>query len=126
MVSQRGIGVTARSRDRGPGSTVDAGSLAAAAPAFNALRAPGPSSSAARKKMSFKEKHALDTLPGLMDEMRSSRRKLQAALDDPGLYARDPARFAKLSVALRDTEAKLTSSEEEWLTLEMMREEMEG
>ena len=76
--------------------------------------------------MSFKEKHALDTLPRIMEEMRASRRRLQAALEDPGLYARDPATFAKLSAALGDTESKLAVSEEEWLTLEMMREEMEG
>ena len=61
-----------------------------------------------------------------MEEMRASRRRLQAALEDPGLYARDPATFAKLSAALGDTESKLAVSEEEWLTLEMMREEMEG
>ncbi len=126
MVAQRGIGVTAPSRDMGPGSTGGTGSPATAAPAFGFPRAPVPSSNASRRKMSFKEKHALDTLPRIMDEMRSSRRKLQAALEDPGLYARDPAKFAKLTAALGDTESKLAVSEEEWLTLEMMREEMEG
>ncbi len=126
MVSQRGIGVTARSRDIGSGETSVANSSPTSAQAFGIPHAPTPPSNVSRRKMSFKEKHALDTLPRLMDEMRSSRRKLQTALDDPGLYARDPARFAKLSAALGDTEGKLASSEEEWLKLEMMREEMEG
>jgi len=61
-----------------------------------------------------------------MGEMRIGRSKLQAALDDPGLYTRDPARFARLSASLADTEAMLTAAEEEWLMLEMRREEIGG
>ncbi len=58
--------------------------------------------------------------------MRAQRAKLQASLDDPGLYGRDPKRFAKLSAALAEIDARHAAAEEEWLTLEMMREEIEG
>ncbi len=55
-----------------------------------------------------------------MDELRAVKARLQAALDDSGLYGRDPDRFAKLSAALAETEAKLSEAEEEWLNLELL------
>ena len=58
--------------------------------------------------------------------MRALKGKRRAARDDPGPYARDAARFAKLSASLADTEARLAAAEDQWLTLELMREEVEG
>ena len=113
MVAQRGSGVAARVRDAGPAPLATSTSASAATPAR-------------KGKLSFKDKHALDNLPRQMDEMRAQRAKLQAALDDSGLYARDPGRFAKLSAALADTDSKLAVAEDEWLALELMREELEG
>jgi ATP-binding cassette subfamily F protein uup len=116
MVAQRGQGVTARAREPAGASA------AAASPSGSA-----PGSAPARKgRMSFKDKHALETLPKQMAEMRAQRAKLQAPLDDPGLYGRDPKRFAKLSAALAEVDARHAAAEEEWLTLEMMREEIES
>ncbi len=112
MVAQRGSGVAPRARD-GAG---------AAPPAARASAAPV----ARRGKLSGKDRHALETLPRRMDEMRAQKGRLQAALDDPGLYARDPARFAKLSAGLADAEGKLAAAEDQWLTLELIREEVEG
>ncbi|RYB05671.1 ABC-F family ATP-binding cassette domain-containing protein [Lichenibacterium ramalinae] len=114
MVAQRGSGVAARTREVQAGP-VSAGVAAAAAPA-----------PARRGKLSFKDKHALDNLPRQMEEMRARKAKAQATLDDPGLYGRDPARFAKLSASLADLDGKLAAAEEQWLTLEMMREGLEG
>ena len=51
--------------------------------------------------------------------------KIQAALDDPDLYARDPARFEKLTSLMSNAQSKLAESEERWLALEMLREEIE-
>ncbi len=116
MVAQRGSGVTARTKDMVTGAAPAARS-AAASPAAASLR---------KGKLSFKDKHALDNLPRQMEELRTQRERFQAALDDPGLYGRDPKRFAKLSASLADTDAKLATAEEEWLMLEMMREELEG
>ncbi len=114
MVAQRGQGVTARVKDVAETT---------AAPRSGAASAAAP---ARKGKLSFKDKHALDALPKQMDEMRGRRAKLQLSLDDPGLYARDPKRFATLSAALADVDARYAAAEEEWLTLEMMREEIEG
>ena len=49
-----------------------------------------------------------------------------AALAAPDLYAKDPARFAKLTEALGKAQADLAKGEEEWLELEILREEIEG
>jgi ATP-binding cassette subfamily F protein uup len=124
MVAQRGTGVTARIGDGTPPARRDGTPPAGAAP--QSAVPPPIAPPDARRKLSFKEKHALDTLPSRMGEMRIGRSKLQAALDDPGLYTRDPARFARLSASLADTEAMLTAAEEEWLMLEMRREEIGG
>ncbi len=113
MVAQRGSGVAARVREAAPSAPSVAPAASASAPAR-------------KGKLSFKDKHALDNLPRQMDEMRVQKGKLQRTLDDPGLYGRDPGRFAKLSAALAEIDAKLAVAEDEWLSLEMMREEIEG
>jgi ATP-binding cassette subfamily F protein uup len=51
---------------------------------------------------------------------------LSSLLADRDLYARDPVRFAKMSQALRVAQDSLAEAEERWLTLEMLREEIEG
>ena len=48
------------------------------------------------------------------------------ALADPDLYARDPAGFAARSASLARAEQALAEAEEQWLALEMLREEVEG
>ncbi|MBV9694799.1 MAG: hypothetical protein JO261_13965, partial [Alphaproteobacteria bacterium] len=51
---------------------------------------------------------------------------LQKELADPSLYARDATRFASLSESLAEAQAHLAEAEDRWLTLEMLREEIEG
>ncbi len=45
---------------------------------------------------------------------------------DPALYARDPDGFSKTATALDEARRELSAMEEEWLELEMLREEVEG
>ena len=47
-------------------------------------------------------------------------------LADPALYTKDRPRFDKATDMLARAEADLASSEEQWLALEMLREEVEG
>jgi hypothetical protein len=47
-------------------------------------------------------------------------------LADPDLYARDRARFEAASSAFAAAREELTAAEEQWLALEMRREEIEG
>jgi ATP-binding cassette subfamily F protein uup len=76
-------------------------------------------------KLSFKDQHALKTLPGRMDTLHVEIELLRTIIADPGLYGRDPAGFDKAVAALRKAEETLAAAEEEWLTLEFKREEAE-
>jgi ATP-binding cassette subfamily F protein uup len=51
---------------------------------------------------------------------------LGSLLADPDLYARDAARFGAMTTALGHAQEALAAAEEQWLTLEMLREEIEG
>ncbi len=79
---------------------------------------------AASRKMSFKDKHALETLPAQMDAATREIARLQRVLSDANLYRRDPAKFRSTTDALAAAQAKQAKDEERWLELEMMREEM--
>jgi ATP-binding cassette subfamily F protein uup len=114
MVAQRGKGVDARA------------SAAAAREEKAGKEKPAGERAAPKAKLSFKEQHALTTLPAKMEELKARRGKLQALLDDPELYAKDPGKFAKASEMLAGLEAELAAAEEEWLLLEIKREEIEG
>ena len=51
---------------------------------------------------------------------------METALADPELYAKDPKRFEIVTQSLSSAQADLATAEEEWLELELLREEMEG
>jgi ATP-binding cassette subfamily F protein uup len=87
---------------------------------------PAASRPAAKRRLGFNEQHELKTLPARIAALEGNRGKLRAALDDPTLYARDPARFEAISRTLATTETDLAAAEERWLALEMLREELEG
>jgi ATP-binding cassette subfamily F protein uup len=61
-----------------------------------------------------------------MEEAQASIAKLEARLAEPALFARDAAAFQKAAGALDKERAALSAMEEEWLELEMLREEIEG
>ena len=91
------------------------------------ISAPRPTAPrAAARKMSFKDKHALETLPARLAALQVDVARHQSALSDPNLYARDPARFRVATAALSAAEAALAEAEEQWLTLELLREELEA
>ncbi|MFA5949608.1 MAG: ATP-binding cassette domain-containing protein [Hyphomicrobium sp.] len=79
---------------------------------------------AAKRRLSFKEKHALETLPAEMAVLSQKAVKLQELLADPDLYTRDRKAFNEASDALTEIGAKLGVAEERWLELEMLREEL--
>jgi len=76
-----------------------------------------------RAKLSFKQKHALDKLPGRMAELEKTIGRLKETLADADLYRRDRARFEAATAALAEAHGALAAAEEEWLELEMLREE---
>lgn len=81
---------------------------------------------AAKRKLSFHEKHALDTLPREIARLQASVRDLQARLGDPDLYTKDRDAFTRATDALAETQAQLSAAEERWLELEILREDIES
>ena len=76
--------------------------------------------------MSFKDKHALETLPKTIAARQAEANALQAKLADPQFYARDRAGFEKVTAALGELQRKIAAAEEQWLELEVLREELAG
>ena len=96
-------------------------------------KAKGSSSSAssadpakAKVKMSFKQKFALENLPKEMEKAQGEIAKREERMADPNLFAKDPNAFSKLAEEMSRLRAKLETMEEEWLELEMLREELES
>ena len=115
MLAQRGADLAGkRAAKAQDGERREGGNRAGRAPA------------AAKRRLSFKDKHALETLPKQMTALQDEAKTLSAALADAGLYARDPKAFADKSARLAAVQAELTAAEEKWLELEMLREEIEG
>ena len=114
MVAQRGAGVAARRVEK---PEAEAKAEKAARPAEEPVK---------KRRLSFKEKHALETLPGKIETLQKELGQLHEMLADPDLYARDPARFDKVSKAVDERQTALAAAEDEWLALEMLREELEA
>ena len=113
MAAQRGEGVTARRAEE------------------RAEKAGAPGAAASRDKpraakLSFKDKHALDTLPGEISKIEARIAAIEAEMADPTLFTRDANRFHALSKDLTALQADKDAKEERWLELEMKREEVEG
>jgi ATP-binding cassette subfamily F protein uup len=73
-------------------------------------------------KLSYKEQRELDMLPAEMERLQGEIAKGETALADPGLYQRDPKRFAQVNAALDATRSALEAAEERWLELEAKAE----
>ena len=77
------------------------------------------------RRMSFQDRHALDTLPARIAALQTKIAELNGVLADPDLYARDPDRFGETIKALAVARDGLAAVEEQWLALEMLREEID-
>ncbi len=117
MVAQRGHDMPAR-RDQGERGMRERGSQAA-----KSAQAHQPRQAA---RLSFKDKHALEKLPGEIAAMARRIADLEARLADPQLYRRDPEAFARLSAELAELSTARDAAETRWLELEMRREALEN
>ena len=112
MVAQRGAGVSAR-EIKAPESE-------------RVVIAPQQSKIQNKRKLSFKDKHALETLPGKMAALHDEIITLESRLADTELYYRDPKAFEKAMKRHEKAKAEISQAEEHWLELEMLREELEA
>ncbi len=112
MVSQKGSGVGAR-KSAGSSAGKEKG---------------GQSGSPARQngqksaKLSFKQKFALENLPGEISALEREIAKLKRVLEDANLYTRDRKKFDATTTSLVLSEKELAKKEEAWLELEMLKE----
>ncbi|HUH48486.1 MAG TPA: ABC-F family ATP-binding cassette domain-containing protein, partial [Mycoplana sp.] len=77
-----------------------------------------------RGKLSYKQKFALENLPKEMEKVAAEIARREEKMADPALFSKDPAGFNRLAAEMEKLRADLTRMEEEWLELEMLREEM--
>ncbi|TKB11064.1 MAG: ABC-F family ATP-binding cassette domain-containing protein [Mesorhizobium sp.] len=117
MLAQRGV---SRLEDR------KARPKAEAADASRAANSDQAASKGPAKKLSFKQKFALESLPKKIEAVTASISRLENNIADPSFYERDPVSFQRTIAALDKERTTLAALEEEWLELEMLREEMEG
>ncbi|NTF33234.1 ABC-F family ATP-binding cassette domain-containing protein [Rhizobium skierniewicense] len=78
----------------------------------------------ARGKLSFKQKFALENLPKEMEKTQLEIAEREQRMADPNLFVKDPTVFNKLATEMSKLREKLEAMEEEWLELEMLREEL--
>lgn len=114
MLTQRGADIASTKPVRNATAREQKAAAAAAA------------ASRSKKKLNFNDRHALENLPKQIAKLEGEIKRLQAKLDDPELYARDRNAFDAAMVAISKAQADLAASEEKWLALEMLREEVEG
>ena len=109
MVDQRGAGVQARRR------------------AEKAKREKSESDPAAKAsvkpKLSYKHKFRLEQLPAELAALEAKKSALETIMADAEFFKRDPDGFNAALASFQEVQAKLHASEEEWLELEMLRED---
>ncbi|MCI5047129.1 MAG: ATP-binding cassette domain-containing protein [Aquisalinus sp.] len=77
-------------------------------------------------KLSYKEKYALDTLPGEIEALQELISDCQQKMADPDLFSQNPEKFNTMAARLDKAQKDLSIKEELWLELEMKRENLEG
>ena len=112
MLAQRGSDLTREAQPKREERKEDARA---------ASKADGP-----KRRMTFKDKHALETLPGEIASMQARAKALQDKLDDPDFYVRDRSGFEEATAELGALHQAITAAEERWLALEMEREALDG
>jgi ABC transport system ATP-binding/permease protein len=78
-----------------------------------------------RRKLGFNEMRALETLPRRIEELRVDLDALEHKLADADFAIREPAAFLDATKAYGDLRDALAGAEDEWLGLEILREELE-
>ena len=112
MVAQRGSGVESR-RVQGSNSQTTSSKPVEAK----------EDKTKAAPKLSYKHKFRLEKLPKEIENFENLIDELEQEMANPELYTKDPEAFSKINSALKKTRAALNAAEEEWLELEILREE---
>ena len=104
----------------------DAPKAASNKPKLAAAAPPAPEKPKAQTKLSYKDQRDYDLLPGRVEELGQDIAAAEAALSDPDLYSKNPARFAELTQKIENLRAERDAAEERWLLLAEMVEQLNG
>lgn len=85
---------------------------------------PSPKNKPTSKKLTYKDKYALETLPKKIDELEAEIKALHHTLADPDLYMNQPETFDKATKRLSNAEEELDIAETHWLELEERNPDM--
>lgn len=119
MITQRG------QRDEPePKTTVSTNKSSGKGPVSPKLKKTRQSSSN-NSGLTFTDKHLLETLPVKIEALQKCVDEYNATLAIEGLYERDPEAFSMATDKLTEAATALAEAEDQWLTLEMKREESE-
>jgi len=77
-------------------------------------------------KLSFKDQHALDTLPGEIEALETEITGLEAQLADPALFAKNPERFNAAADRLSAARTEKDDKELRWLDAAEKAEALEA
>ncbi len=97
---------------------------AATRPATVAATAAAPAK--AKTKLSYKDQRDLDLLPQQIEQIETEIARDEAAMADPALYTKNPARFAELMKAIEGARARKEAAEHRWLALAEMADALGG
>ncbi len=78
------------------------------------------------KKLTYKQQQDLKKLPKEMDTVQATIEKLEQEFANPTLFSDNPERYQAVCKALDIKRKQLDTLEEQWLELEMIREEIEA
>lgn len=112
MLAQRGAGVT-------PHQDAKRAKPKAQRPAAASQAVPPR-----KRRLTPREQHALKTLPAEIERLSAEVARLEAAMADPTAYEKDRALVERTARALDSIQAKLQAAEDEWLRLELLKDEL--
>ncbi|WP_404863653.1 ABC-F family ATP-binding cassette domain-containing protein [Georhizobium sp. MAB10] len=78
------------------------------------------------RKLSYKQKFALETLPKEIEKKQAEIAAIEARMAKPDYFTKQAEAFARDAKALETLRGDVDRMEEEWLELEVLREEIEG
>jgi len=100
--------------------------LKSSKPASGSAEKAVPAQREEKRKLSYKQKFSLETLPGKIEALHGEIATLENKLADPELFAKNATLFNKTVEEIGKKRHSLETYEHEWLELEMLREEIEG
>jgi len=85
-----------------------------------------PRQTPTKNNLTFNDKFALESLPEKMDTLNQEINTHQQTLENPNLFTKNPVAFQSAVDGLRAAQKTLAQLEDQWLELELKREELEG